>query len=134
VRGARAALFALALAAAGCGGVPTRTPGDVDLAHLLIGRWQGAAVCAPEKTWLANGQWDVFFSPDADFSARIHYFAEGGARYELRIVGNYRLFFGRLFIDGLNLAGPWTVVSTDQNHVALEQGAVSIVLSRRVGT
>lgn len=127
-----AALLALLLFAAGCGGVPTKTPGDKEIATRLVGRWEGAPVHPPERTWLENGRWDVWFSPDGDFSAVVDYTA--GTRYELHFEGKFRVFFGSLYIDGTNLAGAWQVVPTDENHVVLKQREVAVVLARRFGT
>ena len=111
--------------AAGCGGIPTKTAHDKQIAERLVSRWQGAVVDPPAGTWFENGKWDVWFSPDGDFSALIYYYGPEKRR-DLHLQGKIRLSYGTLYIDEPSLSGPWIVVSPDADHVILKQREVTI--------
>jgi hypothetical protein len=120
------------LSAAACGGIPTKTDADEKIADRLVGRWFGEPVDPPARTWFREGNWDVWFSPSGDFTSVVSY--PGDAGYKLHLEGRFRVYFGALYIDEPSLAGAWTVVERDKDHVVIQQGDVAIALRRRFGT
>ena len=128
----RLASIALILAGfSGCG-PSTRTGEDAKLADALIGRWTGSAIEPPEHTWFEFGAWDVWFSPDGDFSAVVS--TGPSNRYQVHLAGAYRLSFGKLYIDQSSLAGKWTVVEKSKDRIEIVSGDMRIALERRFGT
>ena len=126
------AVVGLVMMLAGCGGVPTRTAEDAKIADELIGRWTGAAVDPPERSWFEFGAWDVWFGAGGDFSAVIS--TGPSNRFQVHLDGPYRVDYGTLYIDQSSLAGTWKVVERSKDRIEMVSGDMRLVLARRFGT